>query len=45
MPKIVKDKIQTKSQATNPTILPLNPGPCSMDYGQWAEHPLTIDQC
>jgi len=22
----------------------MNPGPWSMDYGQWAEHPLTIDQ-
>ena len=23
----------------------MNPDPCSMDYGQWADHPLTYDQC
>ena len=23
----------------------LNLGPFSIDYGQWADHPLTFDQC
>ena len=23
----------------------LTPGQCSMDYGQWADKPLTIDHC
>ena len=32
-------------QATKSTNSSMNPGPCSMDYGQWADHPLTIDHC
>ena len=38
-------KFNQNNQTPTPSTQLLNPHPCSMDYGQWAEHPLTIDQC
>jgi hypothetical protein len=41
----LKGKYKQNNQTSNlPTQL-LNPHPCSTDYGQWAGHPLTKDQC
>ena len=43
--QIMECKFQTNLPNTNSTNPSLNPHPCSMDYGQWADHPLTIDHC
>ena len=45
MSQIMECKFQTKLLITNSNNPSLNPGQCSMDYGQWADHPLTIDHC
>ena len=45
MSQIMECKLQTNLPNTNSTNPSLNPGQRSMDYGQWADHPLTIDHC
>ena len=38
-------QIQIKINLVEFNYPSINPGQCSMDYGQWADHPLTIDDC